>query len=115
MIINSYYVGQAVRVAAAITSTGTTTVDPGSVTFWYNSPGNSSYQSTFTYGVNEEVVRTSTGSYYIDIICGIIGYWIAGSYSSLPGSASETAWNIITKGRETGITSKISNAVSRIS
>ena len=69
-------------------------VDPTSVVFKTKI---NSTTTTYTYGVDEELIRTATGSYYIDIALSTAGTWYwhwqtSGTYAGVTeGSVVVTA------------------------
>lgn len=65
MAVNSYDIGDLVRVSVAFTNSGGTAVDPSSVVLKYVAPGGTAI--TRTYGEVGEVQKDSTGAYHYDI------------------------------------------------
>lgn len=63
--INSYDIGQAVRISVEFTDAAGAAIDPTTVTASYWVPGLGIV--TLTYGVDANVVREAVGSYYTDI------------------------------------------------
>jgi hypothetical protein len=63
--MNSYAEGSLVRVAGAFTNAAGSSVDPGTVTFYYQPPSGSA--SSYVYGTDAELVKASTGNYYVDL------------------------------------------------
>lgn len=63
MSVNIYKKGQKVRISVAFTVDGVAT-DPTTVTAKIKDP--SGNQSTYVYGTDAEVVRESTGNYYVE-------------------------------------------------
>ena len=64
MAANIYDIGDVVRCEGTITSSGTA-VDPGTVIGKYRNPAGS--VTTYTYGVDAELVKGTVGVYYFDI------------------------------------------------
>jgi len=64
MAANIYDIGDVVRCLGTVTSSGTA-VDPGTVYAKFRNPAGS--VTTYTYGVDAELVKSSTGVYYFDI------------------------------------------------
>lgn len=65
MAVNSYDIGDLVRVSVAFTNSGGTAVDPSSVVLKYVAPGGTAIMRT--YGVVGEVEKDATGQYHYDI------------------------------------------------
>lgn len=65
MAINSYDVGDVVRVQGVFKNAAGTTVDPTAITFKFQVPDGTI--TTYIYGTDAEVVRSATGTYYCDI------------------------------------------------
>ena len=68
----SYLVGGQVRISVVFTVSGTAT-DPTAVSVLVKTP--SDVTTTYVYGVDAEVVKTATGSYYIDQNLSEPGTW----------------------------------------
>lgn len=66
MAINEYDVGDVVRVQGVFKNAAGTTVDPGTITFKYQAPDGTI--TTYVYGTDPEVYKSSTGTYYCDIL-----------------------------------------------
>jgi hypothetical protein len=71
--MNSYDVGDLVRVTATFTNAAGTVADPAAVTARYRSPSGTT--TTLTYGVDAELVKESTGVYHVDISASESGTW----------------------------------------
>lgn len=87
MTINSYDVGDLVRVSAAFTDDAGTATDPTTVSIAYKSPAG--VTTTLVYGTDPEVVRDSAGHYHADIDVTESGTWRFRWFSSGPGQAAE--------------------------
>ena len=71
--MNSYHIGQVVRIRAAFANSNGSAVDPETVTFKVKSP--LAQVTTFVLGVDEEVEQDSTGNYHVDLEPTIQGVW----------------------------------------
>lgn len=69
----TYIVGQEVRVAGEFRDIDNTLVDPTGVLFKFIKP--SGVLTTYTYLVDEEVVRDETGKYHVDIYADQVGLY----------------------------------------
>lgn len=79
MTLNTFDVGDTVRLAATYTDTGGGPIDPTSVKFVYRHPTGT--ESTVT-SLSTSVVNPSSGSYYTDILINSAGTWRWRSYST---------------------------------
>ncbi len=70
--MSSYLVGGQVRISVTFTVSGTAT-DPTAVTALVKTPAD--VTTTYVYGVDAEIVKTATGSYYIDQNLSESGTW----------------------------------------
>lgn len=70
---NSYDKGDLVRVTATFTNSAGTPVDPAALTFKFKNPLGT--VTPYTYPTNPELVRGSTGVYYVDINANVHGTW----------------------------------------
>lgn len=71
--MNSYFVGNVVRVSGQLADLDGTPGDPGGVVVKYRNPAGSI--TTKTYGTDVEVVRTGVGAYQLDIVANVEGIW----------------------------------------
>ena len=69
----SYYVGSLVRCSVVFTNAAGSAVDPTTVVFTYLGPGGQT--DSYTYGTDVELVRASTGNYYVDVSAFAAGTW----------------------------------------
>ena len=69
---NVYAKDSSVRVSSEFTISGTDT-DPSVVKCFYKDPNN--VVTTLTYGVDNALVKDSTGKYHVDITTTIVGNW----------------------------------------
>jgi len=70
---NAYDVGDQIRCTGTVTNTAGSVVDPSALTFRYKRPSGS--VTIYTYGTDAELVRDSTGVYYVDITTTEKGTW----------------------------------------
>lgn len=73
MGINVYDIGDVVRVTGTFTDASDDPADPSGVQLAYEGPTGTA--TTLTYGVDAEVVKASTGSYYVEITPDACGDW----------------------------------------
>lgn len=71
--INSYTIGKAVRATATIRDFNSALIDPTALVFKILDP--SSVITSYTYGVDPEVVRDGVGVYHIDFEVTEKGTW----------------------------------------
>lgn len=69
---NQYYVGSKPRLAGDFKLSGVY-ADPTTVTFKMRSPSGTT--TTYVYGTNAELVKSSTGQYYVDFPVTEQGEW----------------------------------------
>lgn len=69
----SYILGQEVRVKATFTDMDDAPVDPTVATIIIRSPNGA--ETSYIYGDDVEVVKESTGIYYVDFVPTAAGYW----------------------------------------
>jgi hypothetical protein len=84
--MNSYAVGNLVRVRVAFADSQDAAVDPDVVKVQVRTPAGTI--STQTYGTDSEVVRASAGSYYMDVDAESPGEWLYRWYSTGTGQAA---------------------------
>lgn len=68
-----YYAGSPVRVGAHFEDDTGTDVDPSTVTFVWRSPDGT--ETTYVYGTNANVVRSSAGDFYAEVTPTEGGRW----------------------------------------
>ena len=71
--MNSYFVGNVVRVQGNLADLDGTPGDPGGVVVKYRTPAGTI--ASKTYGTDAEVVRTGTGLYQMDVTANLEGVW----------------------------------------
>lgn len=71
--MNSYFIGNVVRVQGQLADLDGTPGDPGGVVIKYRNPAG--VIVTKTYGTDLEVVKTATGAYQMDITANAEGVW----------------------------------------
>lgn len=84
--MNSYDVGDLVRVSSTFTDATGTVADPAAVTASYRAPGGT--ETDLIYGVDAELVRDSAGVYHMDISAGEAGTWVYRFASTGSGQAA---------------------------
>lgn len=71
--MNSYFVGNVVRVQGNLADLDGTLGDPGGVVVKHRSP--TGVVTSKTYGTDAEVVRVGVGIYQVDIVANLEGIW----------------------------------------
>jgi hypothetical protein len=84
--MNSYAVGNLVRVSVAFANSAGTAVDPTVVKVQVRTPAG--IITTQTYGVDAAVVRSVAGGYYCDVDANAEGEWSYRWYSTGAGQAA---------------------------
>ena len=69
---NVYAKDSLVRVSSEFTVSGTDT-DPTTVKCFYKDPNGA--VTTLTYGIDNALVKDSTGKYHVDIFTSVVGNW----------------------------------------
>lgn len=82
---NSYDVGDLVKLTATFTTAGVA-ADPTAVSVKYKNPAGTT--TTKVYGTDVEVVKSSTGIYYIYVSAATEGRWYYRWYSTGTGQAA---------------------------
>lgn len=82
----SYSVGDLVRISSVWTNAAGSAVDPGTVLATYRNPAGTA--TTYTYGVDAELEKDSTGHYHVDINANAAGVWWYKFYSTGSGQAA---------------------------
>lgn len=85
--------GDLVRVSGTVA--GTVNVDPDAVYAQILPPSGSA--STYQYGVDDEVIKSATGVYYIDVNLGTAGTWYYRFYSTGTGQAVSPDQSLVVK------------------
>lgn len=85
--MSDFSIGDVVRCRGTFTDIGNTAIDPTSVYFKIKDP--SGTITTYTYGSSVELIKDSTGVYYIDIRATSAGRWQYRYYSTGTGEAAE--------------------------
>ena len=86
---NTYDVGDLVRCSGAFTDADGNAQDPATVLVDVRAPSGTT--TTYTYGVDAEVVKDDTGAYHIDVDVNAAGPWWYRFYATGSGqSADET-------------------------
>jgi hypothetical protein len=85
--MNEYDYGDKVRCRGEWTDVDGDYQDPTSVFFSYIKP-NASSAVTFEYTVNDELVKSGVGIYYVDLDADTVGDWWARMFSTGTGQAA---------------------------
>ena len=85
---NTHDLGDLVRVSAEFSDVATeTALDPDVVKLSVRAPGIATV--TYTYGVDAEVVKDSTGNYHADLNASVAGTWYYRWFSTGEGQAAD--------------------------
>jgi len=79
--------GDLVRCSGAFTDSDGTATDPAAVLFKVRNPNGST--TAYTYGVDDELVKDSTGNYHVDVNANVAGLWVYRFYSTGSGQAAD--------------------------
>jgi len=91
--MNTYHVGDRVRVTGTLTDLAGAVTDPDTVTVKHRGPGGS--VTAWVYGTDNEVVKSSAGVYYAEIDADAAGNWYYRIESTGVGkAASEGAFYV---------------------
>jgi len=69
-----YLTGNQLRNTASFTNAAGAAADPSTVVYKYRKPGTTTV-TTLTYGTDAAVVRSATGTYYVDLELDTGGIW----------------------------------------
>lgn len=81
-----YEKGDLVRCSAAFTDTDGLYLDPTAVLFRFRTPGGTT--TTYTHGVDVELVRDAEGRYHVDVDANAEGVWFYRFESTGTGQAA---------------------------
>ena len=88
-----YEKGDLVRCSAAFTNIAGAYVDPAAVLFRFKNPGGTT--TTYTYGVDAELVKDAVGQYHVDVDANAEGVWFYRFESTGTGQAAgEEAFSV---------------------
>lgn len=73
MTINVYDVGDTARVTGLFYDSADALADPGTLTFTFLDPSGNA--TTYTYGTDAELVKSTTGTFYVDLVFDERGMW----------------------------------------
>jgi hypothetical protein len=90
-----YDLGDVVRVTGTWTNAAGTATDPAAVYFKYMDPSRN--VTALVYDVDDEVVKSATGIYYVDVDGDEVGRWFVRLYSTGAGKAAEESYFDIVK------------------
>jgi hypothetical protein len=85
--MDTYALGNLVRVSAAFTNSVGAAVDPAVVKCQVRTPDGT--VTTYTYGTDAEVIKSATGAYYLDVDAATAGEWRYRWYSTGSGQAAD--------------------------
>ena len=85
---NEYALGALVQVAAVFRNPASgALMDPAAVFFKFKDP-TSGVVTIYTYGVDSQLVKDSTGKYHVDVNASSVGRWYYKFYSTGSGQAA---------------------------
>lgn len=84
--MDSFVVGNLVRVSVVFTNTAGAAVDPTVVKCLVRTPAG--VTTTLTYGTDAALIKATTGSYYLDVDASSEGIWYYRFYSTGTGQAA---------------------------
>jgi len=84
---NSYHNGDKVHFSGTFTDSDNVVHDPENVFFQIKNPSDTIV--LYQYGVDAEVVKHSTGIYYVDLPLAVSGWWYYRWYSTGVGMAAD--------------------------
>lgn len=82
----TYHLGDLVRCTGTFATAAGTATDPTAVRFEVIAPDGT--KTSYTYITDAEVVKSSTGVYYVDVDCDQSGVWEYRMYSTGTGQAA---------------------------
>lgn len=93
MTINVYQKGDLARCSAAFRNDAGALIDPTAVTFVFTTPAG--VTTTYTYGVDSQLVKDSTGNYHVDLSASARGLWLYRWVSTGTGQAAENGQFVV--------------------
>ena len=91
MAVGRYDLGNKPRCTGTFTDVDGVVQDPTVVLFSWVPPSTAT-PTVYTYGVDAELVRSSTGIYYVDLNANEVGEWRYRFYSTGTGQAAEETY-----------------------
>ena len=85
--MNQYSKGDLVRCSAAFATSAGAATDPTSVRFQVRNPAGTTTE--YVYGTDAQLVRSSAGSFYVDVNANMVGTWRYRFYSTGTGQAAD--------------------------
>lgn len=85
--MNQYSKGDLVRCSASFATSAGAATDPTAVLAQVRNPAGTT--TTYTYGTDAELVKVSTGNYYVDVNANQVGTWHYRFYSTGTGQAAD--------------------------
>ena len=83
----TYNLGDLARCTGTFANSAGTAIDPAAVFFETIAPDG--VRTSYTYGTDAEVVKSSTGVYYVDVDCNQSGVWEYRMYGTGTGQAAD--------------------------
>jgi hypothetical protein len=68
-----FVLGNLVRCTTTFRNTANAVADPTAITFKFKTPAGAI--TTYTYGVDQQLVKDSTGVYHVDLTANAVGTW----------------------------------------
>ena len=94
--MNSYGAGALVKIEWVFRDTDSNLIDPSAVYLFVKNPDDT--ETTWIYGVNAEVVKDSTGTYYSLLdTTDLVGLWVCEAYSTGTAQAHSKEWEFRTE------------------
>jgi len=84
--MGKYYIDQVVKCRGTFTDEDGVAVDPDAVLFQLRTPPG--VYTTYTYGVDAELVKEGVGIYYVVVDADEVGAWLVRFYSTGEGQAA---------------------------
>jgi uncharacterized protein YfaS (alpha-2-macroglobulin family) len=85
--MNQYSKGDLIRCSATFTTSDGTATNPTAVRCQVRTPAGTTTE--YVYGTDAELVRASTGNYYVDVDANAVGTWRYRFYSTGTGQAAD--------------------------
>ena len=87
---NTYDVGDVVRCTGTFTDSDGNAQDPTAVLFAFTTPAG--VLTTYTYGVDAELIKSATGVYYADLAITESRTWRYRLYATGTGQSAGSSW-----------------------
>ena len=86
-IENHFDIGTLVRVSGAFRDVSNAAIDPSTVKFKWKRP-DTGVVTTYTYGIDNQLVKDSVGNYHVDVSADVQGDWLYRWESTGTGQAA---------------------------